>query len=41
MLADLLPEDSVKLQEVGLGPARKLGCGLFMPQKDIKAVNPK
>lgn len=38
MLADLSPEDSVRLQEAGLGPHRKLGCGLFVPQKGIKAV---
>lgn len=38
MLADLTPEDSVRLQEEGLGPHRKLGCGLFVPQKGIKAV---
>ncbi|MFO8023631.1 type I-MYXAN CRISPR-associated protein Cas6/Cmx6 [Thiohalophilus sp.] len=38
MLADLKPEDSVRLQETGLGPHRKLGCGLFVPQKGIKAV---
>lgn len=38
MLADLKPEDSVRLQEEGLGPYRKLGCGLFVPQKGIKAV---
>lgn len=38
MLADLTPEDSVRLQEAGLGPHRKLGCGLFVPQKGIKAV---
>ena len=40
MLADLELEESVKLQEVGLGPGRKLGCGLFLPQKGIKPVNP-
>lgn len=40
MLADLELEESVKLQELGLGPGRKLGCGLFLPQKGIKAVNP-
>ncbi|MFP3873463.1 MAG: type I-MYXAN CRISPR-associated protein Cas6/Cmx6 [Thiohalophilus sp.] len=38
MLADLAPEDSIRLQEEGLGPHRKLGCGLFVPQKGIKAV---
>jgi len=40
MLADLELEESVKLQEVGLGSGRKLGCGLFLPQKGIKAVDP-
>ena len=40
MLADLELEETVKLQEVGLGPGRKLGCGLFLPQKGIKAVKP-
>lgn len=40
MLADLELEESIKLQEVGLGPGRKLGCGLFLPQKGIKPVNP-
>jgi hypothetical protein len=29
----------VRLQQHGLGEGRKLGYGLFMPQKDIKAVN--
>lgn len=40
MLADLELQESVKLQEVGLGPGRKLGCGLFLPQKGITAVKP-
>ncbi|MDX1824542.1 MAG: type I-MYXAN CRISPR-associated protein Cas6/Cmx6, partial [Thiohalomonadales bacterium] len=40
MLADLELQESVKLQEVGLGPGRKLGCGLFVPQKGITAVKP-
>ena len=40
MLADLELEESVKLQELGLGSGRKLGCGLFLPQKGIKAVDP-
>jgi CRISPR/Cas system CSM-associated protein Csm4 (group 5 of RAMP superfamily) len=40
MLADLELEESLKLQEAGLGPGRKLGCGLFLPQKGIKPVNP-
>ena len=39
MVAELKKEESVRLQQHGLGKGRKLGCGLFMPQKDIKAVN--
>ncbi len=40
MVADLSPEDAVKLQQEGVGPGRKFGCGLFLPQKGIKPVNP-
>lgn len=40
MLADLTVEQSVKLQQQGLGPGRKLGCGLFLPHKDINEVRP-
>lgn len=40
MLADLEKDEAVHLQESGLGPERKLGCGLFLPQKGVKAVNP-
>lgn len=39
MVADLSPEDAVKLQQEGIGPGRKFGCGLFLPQKGIKPVN--
>jgi CRISPR-associated protein Cas6 len=39
MVAELEKEESVRLQQHGLGEGRKLGCGIFMPQKDIKAVN--
>lgn len=35
MLAGLTPEGSLRLQECGLGEGRKLGCGLFIPHKDI------
>jgi CRISPR-associated protein Cas6 len=35
MLADLEVEESIRLQEKGLGPFRNLGCGLFIPHKDI------
>lgn len=38
MVADLPPENAVKLQQQGIGPGRKFGCGLFLPQKGIKAV---
>ncbi len=40
MLAELTVEASVKLQQQGLGSGRKLGCGLFIPHKDIKEVHP-
>jgi CRISPR-associated protein Cas6 len=40
MLAELRIEESVKLQQHGLGVDRKLGCGLFIPHKDIKEVRP-
>jgi CRISPR-associated protein Cas6 len=40
MLADLAVEESVKLQQQGLGMDRKLGCGLFIPHKDIREVKP-
>lgn len=39
MVADLEPEASVRLQQVGLGQGRKIGCGLFIPHKGIKPVN--
>lgn len=39
MVADLSPDDAVKLQQQGIGPGRKFGCGLFLPQKGIKPVN--
>ena len=35
MLAGLGPEESVLLQQRGLGLERKLGCGLFLPHKNI------
>ena len=38
MLADLAVEESVKLQQQGIGTDRKLGCGLFIPHKDIREV---
>jgi CRISPR-associated protein Cas6 len=38
MLADLSPEQSVTLQERGLGPLRRMGCGIFIPHKGIDPV---
>ena len=38
MVAELEPEQSVRLQQLGLGPGRSFGCGLFMPHKGIKPV---
>lgn len=39
MIADLDSAASVALQEVGLGPHRHLGCGIFIAHKGIKAVD--
>ena len=39
MVAEMKQVESVRLQQHGLGEGRKQGCGIFMPQKDIKAVN--
>ena len=38
MLADLTIGESLLLQGKGLGPCRRLGCGLFLPHKDIDDV---
>ena len=38
MLAELKPEDAVKLQQLGVGIHQDLGCGLFLPHKGIDAV---
>jgi CRISPR-associated protein Cas6 len=35
MLAGLKPEQALALQQRGLGAGRMLGCGLFIPHKDI------
>jgi CRISPR-associated protein Cas6 len=35
MIAGLSPRESVLLQQQGLGSERKLGCGMFLPHKDI------
>ncbi len=39
MLAELELDASLRLQKEGLGPGRKLGCGIFIPHKGIEAVN--
>jgi CRISPR-associated protein Cas6 len=38
MLADLSPEEAVRLQRRGLGSGRRMGCGIFIPHKGIEAV---
>jgi hypothetical protein len=38
LLADLSAEESLRLQQRGLGPGRYFGCGLFIPCKGIKTV---
>ena len=38
MLHALVPEQSLRLQQHGLGPHRLLGCGLFVPLKSAAAV---
>jgi CRISPR-associated protein Cas6 len=39
MLADLEKEEAVLLQQQGIGQHKKIGCGLFLPHKGIKAVH--
>lgn len=38
MLHGLTPEHSLRMQEMGLGANRMLGCGIFVPHKSIAAV---
>ena len=38
MLADLSVEESLKLQTLGIGSHRYMGCGIFIPHKDIKRI---
>jgi CRISPR-associated endonuclease/helicase Cas3 len=33
LVADLKPEESLRLQELGLGGRRRLGCGMFVPAR--------
>ncbi len=39
MVADLQKSESVTLQEKGIGEHRLLGCGLFVPQKNIETID--
>lgn len=41
MLAELSTEDSLILQASGIGDFYLYGCGVFIPQKGIKAINPE
>lgn len=36
MLTELKQQESVTLQQCGLGPLRHMGCGLFIPHKDMR-----
>ena len=38
MLADLTLDESIRLQQNGLGANLKIGCGIFLPHKSIAAV---
>lgn len=38
MIAGLGPDESVRLQERGIGPLRHMGCGIFIPHKGIDPV---
>ena len=38
LIANLGPEESLAVQCRGIGPGRLLGCGLFVPHKDIGPV---
>ena len=38
MIDGLEITESVRLQQEGLGPGRKIGCGIFLPHKGIDPV---
>lgn len=38
MLAGLSADESVRLQQEGIGPMRHMGCGIFIPHKGIESV---
>jgi len=39
MIAELIPEQAISIQEKGLGPKRWMGCGIFMACKDIDQIS--
>nr|VFJ45429.1 MAG: CRISPR-associated protein Cas6, subtype MYXAN [Candidatus Kentron sp. DK] len=39
LIAELSPAESLRLQQNGIGPNRRLGCGLFIPHKGIGPVS--
>jgi CRISPR-associated protein Cas6 len=39
LVAGLTPDESIVLQDSGLGPGRKFGCGLFIPCKSIEPLD--
>ncbi len=39
MIADLDSETSIKIQQLGIGDSKELGCGIFVPHKGIKSLN--
>lgn len=39
MIAELTPEESLKIQHRGIGRHQHMGCGLFIPQKGIAEVH--
>jgi len=39
MIAELSQEESLKIQQNGIGQHQHLGCGLFIPQKSITEVH--
>jgi CRISPR-associated protein Cas6 len=41
MLADLTMNESIRLQQNGLGTHRLMGCGIFIPHKGIDSVKGK
>jgi len=39
MMADLAFEETILLQQKGLGEHRRMGCGIFIPHKDIHQIS--